>query len=253
MRSLFDVSGKVVLVTGGTRGIGRMIAQGFVRNGARVYVSSRKPEACEQAARELSESGTCVAIPADVARTEGWTAIVEGMTNHEGHIDVLVNNAGATWGAPLEEYPMSGWDKVYDLNVRGLFFLVQKALPLLRKSPSQPARIINIASINGLAPSDNDVFAYSSSKAAVIMLTRQLAKHLAKENILVNAVAPGPFQTDMMKQTLADRGDEYPSRCPLGRLGKPEDIAGVAIFLAADASAYLTGAVIPCDGGLSQV
>jgi NAD(P)-dependent dehydrogenase (short-subunit alcohol dehydrogenase family) len=253
VRSLFDVSGKVVLVTGGTRGIGRMIAQGFVQNGARVYVSSRKPAACEQAARELSEFGTCVAIPADVACTEGWTAIVEGMTSHEGHIDVLVNNAGATWGAPLGEYPMSGWDKVYNLNVRGLFFLVQKALPLLRKSPFQPARIINIASINGLAPSDNDVFAYSSSKAAVIMLTRQLAKHLAKENILVNAVAPGPFQTDMMKQTLADRGDEYASRSPLGRLGKPEDIAGVAIFLAADASAYLTGAVIPCDGGLSQV
>ena len=253
MRSLFDVSGKVVLVTGGTRGIGRMIAQGFVQNGARVYVSSRKPEACEQAARELSEFGTCVAIPADVARTEGWMAIVEGMTNHEGHIDVLVNNAGATWGAPLEEYPMSGWDKVYDLNVRGLFFLVQKTLPLLRKSPSQPARIINIASINGLAPSDNDVFAYSSSKAAVIMLTRQLAKHLGKENILVNAIAPGSFQTDMMKQTLAAKGDEYLSLCLLGRLGKPEDIAGVTIFLAADASAYLTGAVIPCDGGRSQV
>ena len=253
MESLFDVSGKVVLVTGGSRGIGRMIAQGFVQNGARVYVSSRKPEACEQAARELSEFGACAAIPADVARAEGWMAVVEGMTDHEGYIDVLVNNAGATWGAPLEEYPIGGWDKVYDLNVRGLFFLVQKALPLLRKSRSQPARIINIASINGLAPSDNDVFAYSSSKAAVIMLTRQLAKRLAKENILVNAVAPGPFQTDMMKQTLAAKGDEYLSRCPLGRLGRPADIAGVAIFLAADASAYLTGAVIPCDGGLSQV
>jgi NAD(P)-dependent dehydrogenase (short-subunit alcohol dehydrogenase family) len=253
VESLFDVSGKVVVVTGGSRGIGRMIAQGFVQNGARVYVSSRKPEACEQVAHELSEFGACAAIPADVARAEGWMAVVEGMTNHEGYIDVLVNNAGATWGAPLEEYPIGGWDKVYDLNVRGLFFLVQKALHLLRKSPLQPARIINIASINGLAPSDNDVFAYSSSKAAVIMLTRQLAKHLAKENILVNAVAPGPFQTDMMKQTLAAKGDEYLSLCPLGRLGRPADIAGVAIFLAADASAYLTGAVIPCDGGLSQV
>lgn len=253
MKNLFDVTGKVVLVTGGSRGIGKMIARGFVENGARVYVSSRKADACDAAAEELSAYGTCRSLPADAARETGWNAIAERLELDEGRLDVLVNNAGAAWGAPLETYPEAGWDKVFDINVRGIFFLIQKLLPLLHASARPPARIINVASINGIQPPDVESYAYSASKAACIMLTRHLAKRLAGEQILVNAIAPGPFHTDMMDETLRTRGEEYIGRNPLKRLGTAEDIAGTALFMASAASAYMTGAVIPCDGGVSQV
>lgn len=253
MRDLFDVRGKVVLVTGGSRGIGKMIARGFVENGARVYVSSRNETACEETARELSEVGSCLSLPADLGQEAGWVRVCEHLTQVEGRLDVLVNNAGAVWGAPLDAYPVEGWDKVLDLNLKAVFFLTQRLLPLLRAADHMPSRIINIASINGLQPPDADVYAYSASKAGCIMLTRHLAKRLASENILVNAIAPGPFATDMMTDALARREAEYLGRNPLHRLGAPEDIAGVALFLASRASAYTTGSVIPCDGGVAEV
>lgn len=252
MENLFDVSGKVVLITGGSRGIGKMIAHGFVENGARVYVSSRKAGACVETANELSKLGVCRALPADVSNSDGWAEVEEQLRKQEGRLDVLVNNAGAAWGAPLESYPEEGWDKLFDLNVRGIFFLIQKLLPLIRNSSHAPARIINIASINGIQPPDVENYAYSASKAACIMLTRHLAKKLASVPVLVNAIAPGPFHTDMMDETLRLRGEEYLARNPLRRLGTPGEIAGTALFMSSAASAYMTGAVIPCDGGVSQ-
>lgn len=253
MKNLFDVTGKVVLVTGGSRGIGKMIAQGFVENGAKVYVSSRKAAACDETAAELSALGECNALPADAASEAGWEAIARTIEDQNGRLDVLVNNAGAAWAAPIEEYPPAGWDKLYNINVRGVFFLIQKLLPALRRSSSPPARIINIASINGIVPPALETYAYSSSKAASIMLTRHLAKRLAEDRILVNAIAPGPFATDMMAATLDTYGQEYVARNPLKRLGSASDIAGTALFMASAASSYMTGAVIPCDGGVSQV
>lgn len=253
MKNLFDVTGKVVLVTGGSRGIGKMIARGFVENGATVYVSSRKADACDAAAEDLSAHGICRSLPADAAKDSGWTAIADRLQREEGRLDVLVNNAGAAWGAPLETYPEAGWDKVFDINVRGIFFLTQKLMPLLRAAAQPPARIINIASINGIQPPAIESYAYSASKAACIMLTRHLAKRLAEEQILVNAIAPGPFHTDMMDETLRTRGDEYIDRNPLKRLGTAEEIAGTALFMASAAATYMTGAVIPCDGGVSQI
>lgn len=253
MKTLFDVDGRVVLVTGGSRGIGKMIARGFVENGARVYLSSRKAAACDAAAAELSAFGTCFPLPADVADETVWPAVASAIGEAEGRLDVLVNNAGASWGAPIEDYPVAGWDKVMNVNLKSVFFLVQQLLPLLRNSAFAPARIINIASVNGLQPPMLETFAYSASKAGCIMLTRHLAKRLAADNILVNAIAPGPFATDMMAGTLAERESEYVERNPLRRLGTPEDIAGVAQFLASRASAYTTGAVIPCDGGVAEV
>ena len=255
MRHLFDVSGKVVLVTGGSRGIGEMIARGYVENGARVYISSRKAEVCDRIAEELSELGTCVSLPFDLSTLAGVEGLAAALAERETALDVLINNAGASWGAPIDEYPESGWDKVMDLNVKSVFFLTQKLLPLLRARarPDAPSRVINIASINGLEPPSLETYAYSSSKAACIMLTRHLAKRLASEHILVNAIAPGPFPSQMMAATLAEHGDEIKARNPLGRIGQPEDVAGVAIFLGSRASAYTTGATIPCDGGSSHL
>lgn len=253
MKSLFDVRGKTALVTGGSRGIGKMIARALVENGARVYIASRKAEVCDEAARELSSFGECFALPADLGSESGWESIAAQLGEREQGLDVLVNNAGASWGAPLERYPSEGWDKVFNLNLKGVFFVTQKLLPMLRAAAQPPARIINVASINGLQPPELETYAYSASKAGCIMLTRHLAKRLASENILVNAIAPGPFATDMMAGTLAEREAEYIGRNPLGRLGAAEDIGGVAMFLASRASNYTTGAVIPCDGGVAEI
>ncbi|GGB51078.1 gluconate 5-dehydrogenase [Tistrella bauzanensis] len=255
MRNLFDISGKVALVTGGSRGIGEMIATGYVENGATVYVSSRKAQVCQQIADKLSERGTCIALPADVSTVEGIKALAAELGAREQTLDILVNNAGATWGADIDDYPESGWDKVVDLNMKSVFFMTQTLLPMLRAAATAeaPSRVINIASINGINPPFLDTYAYSSSKAGCIMLTRHLAKRLAAENILVNAIAPGPFPSQMMAATLAERGDEVVAEVPRGRIGQPEDIAGVAIFLASRASAYTTGATIPCDGGAAEV
>ncbi|MDP1632685.1 MAG: SDR family oxidoreductase [Caulobacter sp.] len=253
MNSLFDVRDKVVLITGGSRGIGEMLARAFVDSGAVVLISSRKAEACQALADELSANGRCESLPFDLSTTAGIDGLVAAIDRRGGGLDVLINNAGATWGAPLESFPESGWDKTFDLNLKAPFFLTQKLLPALRRAvgADRPARVINIASIDGIAPPAFDSFAYSASKAGMLMLTRHMAKALAPENILVNAIAPGFFATRMTDATLEEIGEDVLRKTPLGRLGRPDDIGGVAIFLASRSSAFLTGATIPCDGGLS--
>jgi NAD(P)-dependent dehydrogenase (short-subunit alcohol dehydrogenase family) len=225
-----------------------------VENGAKVYISSRKADVCERIAEELSAHGTCIALPADVSTLAGVEGLVNELTAREPRLDILVNNAGAAWGAPIDDYPESGWDKVVDLNMKTVFFLTTRLLPLLRAAATadEPARVINVASINGIVPPEVETYAYSASKAGCIMLTRHLAKRLAREDILVNAIAPGPFPTQMMASRLAEEGEEIRRRNPRGRIGAPQDIAGVAIFLSSRASAYTTGAVIPCDGGAAE-
>ena len=255
VKSLFDISGKVALVTGGSRGIGEMIATGYVENGAKVYISSRKKSVCDEIAAQLSQHGTCISLPYDLSTMAGIQALAADFAAREERLDILVNNAGASWGAVIDEYPESGWDKVMDLNTKSVFFLTQALLPQLRKAASRdnPSRVINIASINGIEPPALETYAYSTSKAGCIMLTRHLAKRLAHEDILVNAIAPGPFPSQMMAATLAAAGDMIKANNPRGRIGEPEDIAGVAIFLASRASAYTTGATIPCDGGSAEL
>jgi NAD(P)-dependent dehydrogenase (short-subunit alcohol dehydrogenase family) len=253
MKDLFSVEGKVALVTGGSRGIGLMIARGLVENGARVYISSRKAEVCDKVATELSKLGTCVSLPADLSSEEGCNRLAEELASRESALHVLVNNAGANWGAPIETFPDSGWDKVLELNLKSVFNLTRTLLPQLEKAASDedPARVINVGSIDGIQVPDLDTFSYSASKAAVHQLTRVLAKKLAPRHITVNAIAPGPFESKMMAETLRNFGEHIVRSCPLGRIGTPEDMAGVAIYLSSRAGAYLTGAVIPVDGGIS--
>jgi NAD(P)-dependent dehydrogenase (short-subunit alcohol dehydrogenase family) len=250
---LFSVKGKVALVTGGTRGIGMMIARGFVENGVRTYVCSRKADACKQAEAELRKVGECTAIPADLGTREGVATVVREITSREPALHILVNNAGANWGAPIDEFPEAGWDKVMDLNLKAIFFLTRDLLPLLRKAgtPADPARVINIGSIDGLHVPALDTFAYSAAKAGLHHMTRVLAHKLAREHITVNAIAPGPFESQMMKATLDRFGEMIKKQNPRGRIGEPEDMAGTAIFLASRAAAYVTGAVLPVDGGMS--
>jgi NAD(P)-dependent dehydrogenase (short-subunit alcohol dehydrogenase family) len=248
---LFDVRGRSVLVTGGTRGIGAMIARGFAEAGARVLISSRKADACERAAAELG----CAAVPADLATAAGLTALTDRARELFPQLDVLVNNAGAAWGAPLGEFPEDAFDKVLNLNVKAVFALTQRLLPQLRAAASheRPARVINIGSVDGLVVSRSDNYSYVASKAAVHMLTRKLAAQLGPDRITVNAIAPGPFPSKMMAFALDDpeRRAAIEASVPLGRVGTPEDVAGTAIFLASRAGAYLTGAIIPVDGGTS--
>lgn len=252
---LFDVRGKTVLITGGSAGIGAMIARAYVENGARVYISSRKAEACLQLESELSNLGYCKALPSDLGTLIGVNELQSQFSKCENKLDILVNNAGATWGQSIDDYSEEGWDKVVDLNLKSVFFLTQSLLPYLREctAANHYAKVINIASVNGLQPPLLETYAYSASKAGCIMLTRHLAKRLADERILVNAIAPGPFATKMMAATLAERSEIIKSAVPLGRVGEPEDIAGVALFLGSRASDYTTGAVIPCDGGSAEL
>ena len=249
---LFSVAGKVALVTGGSRGIGQMIARGLVGAGAKVYVASRKQSECQRAAAELSKLGSCVALPGDLSSHAGTRALAESFAALEPALHVLVNNAGANWGAPLAEYPESGWDKVMALNVKSVFDLTRFLIPQLQKAatPGDPARVINVGSIDGLQVPLLETYAYSASKAAVHHLTRVLARKLAPQ-ITVNAIAPGPFESKMMAETLKSFGDAIRKSCPLGRIGEPDDMAGVAIYLASRAGAYVTGAVLPVDGGIS--
>jgi NAD(P)-dependent dehydrogenase (short-subunit alcohol dehydrogenase family) len=252
MKDLFSIEGKTAVVTGGSRGIGLMIARGFVEAGAKVYVSSRKADACERVARELSAVGTCIAAPADLSTEAGARALADAIAAREPALHVLVNNAGANWGAPLAEYPDSAWDKVLALNVKSIFHLTRACLPLLEQGsrPGDPARVINIGSIDGIRAPLLETYAYSASKAAVHHLTRALAQRLAP-GITVNAIAPGPFESKMMQETLERFRDAIVGSCPLGRIGEPEDMAGATIFLASRAGAYLTGTVIPVDGGIT--
>ena len=253
MKDLFNVSGKVALVTGGSRGIGEMIAEGFVTNGVRTYISARKAEACDATAARLSEFGECISIPADLSTAEGIGALVGEIKSLEKQLDILVNNAGATWGAPIGEFPESGWDKVMTINVKSPFFLTQALLPLLENAASveDPARIIMVGSVDGLNVNQMPTFSYGPSKAAIHHLTRTLAAHLADRNITANAIAPGLFPSKMTAATIDAMGDEIIRGTPLKRAGKPADMAGVAIYLASRASSFVTGVVIPVDGGLT--
>ena len=252
MRNLFSVAGKVALVTGGSRGIGRMIAHGLVANGARTYVTSRKAEACAQVAAELSREGECIALPGDLASSADRARVVAELAAKEPKLHILVNNAGANWGAPLAEFPESGWDKVFDLNLKAVFFLTRDLLPQLERAgtDADPARVVNIGSIDGLHVPLLETYSYSSAKAALHHLTRVLARKLAPR-VTVNAIAPGPFESQMMKATLDRFRGSIERANPRGRIGEPEDMAGTAIFLCSRAGAYLTGAVIPVDGGSS--
>lgn len=251
INDLFSVAGKVAIVTGGSRGIGRMIAEGFVENGARTYITARKADACAETAAELSKKGECIALPADLSTKEGREAFVAEITAREAKIDILVNNAGAAWGAPFEEYPDEGYDKVMDINVKAIFTLTRDLMPLLKQGASQqnPSRVINIGSIDGLRVSTMDNFAYGASKAAVHFLTKNLALRLGPKGVTVNAIAPGAFQSNMMNATLEKFQDKIESENPLGRIGSPEDMAGLALYLASNASKYMTGQVIALDGG----
>jgi NAD(P)-dependent dehydrogenase (short-subunit alcohol dehydrogenase family) len=243
VKDLFSIEGKTALVTGGTSGIGAMIARGYVEAGARVYVASRKAEACEATAKELSKHGTCIGIPADLGSEGGCRALASEIADREPALHILVNNAGANWGAPFAEFPDSAFDKVFALNVKGVFHLTRALVPLLEKAAAQgdPARVINIGSIDGIQVPLLETYSYSASKAAVHHMSRVLARKLAP-HITVNAVAPGPFQSKMMAATLEQFGDSIANTNPLGR---------IAIFLASRAGAYVTGTVIPVDGGVS--
>jgi NAD(P)-dependent dehydrogenase (short-subunit alcohol dehydrogenase family) len=255
MSDLFDVSGKTALVTGGSRGIGLMIARGLIQGGARVIVSSRKSADVQAAAEQLSGLGDCHAITADISTQDGAQALAAATRERFPALDILVNNAGAVWGAPLEEFPAVGWEKVLSTNVEGVFHLTVALLAELRAAASfeEPARVVNIGSINGLVPPAVENYSYSASKAAVHMLTRHLAKRLASDRITVNAIAPGPFETKMMAWALDDPGarEELESGVPLGRIGRADDVAGLTLFLCSRAGAYLTGTVIPLDGGIT--
>ena len=250
---LFSIQGKTAVVTGGSRGIGLMIARGFVEAGAKVYISSRKKEQCDATAEELSKTGECIAIPADLSNLDGIKGLAGALQEKESELHILVNNAGAAWGVPFEEYPEEGWDKVMDTNVKGIFFLTQQLLPLLQKAgkSEDPARVINISSVEAFKVPPWENYAYPASKAAVVQLTCHLAKNLASDNITVNAIAPGLFPSKMTNFLFQDETAtaQFEQHIPLQRHGAPSDMAGPAIFLASKAANYMTGSTIVVDGG----
>jgi NAD(P)-dependent dehydrogenase (short-subunit alcohol dehydrogenase family) len=250
---LFDLSGKVAVVTGGTRGIGLMMARGLLQAGARVYVSSRKKEAGDAAVAALSAFGKVTSLPADVSREDECLRLAAEVGEREDALHILVNNAGATWGEPLATFPASAWDKVLDLNLKAPFFLTRAFLPLLEEAATaeDPARVVNVGSIDGLHVPPMHTYSYSASKAALHHLTRVLAKELGPRHVTVNAVAPGPFESKMMAETLRNFGPQIAERAPLRRIGRPDDMAGVVVYLTSRAGAYVTGAVIPVDGGIA--
>jgi len=251
MKNLFDISGKVAVVTGGSRGIGAMIAEGFVANGVRTYITARREDELQATAAELSRQGECIAMVADLATVEGVTRFAAEIREREPELHILVNNAGATWGASIDEFPESGWDKVMDLNVKSIFFLTQQLLPALRAggSDADPARVINIGSVNGITNSHMQNYSYSASKAAVHQLTRHMGAELARERVNVNAIAPGLFPSKMTAHMVGHEA-ELVQAFPVSRMGSPEDAAGTAIYLSSRASAWVTGHVLVLDGGM---
>ncbi len=253
LERLFGLHGKTALVTGGTRGIGMMIARGLLQAGATVVISSRKADAVAEAVTALSEFGPVRGVAADLSRQQECARLAADVLAGTDALHILVNNAGATWGEPLEKFPAAAWDKVLDLNLKSPFWMVQELLPALRRAGTDedPARIINIGSIDALHVSPMPTYSYSASKAAVHQLTRVLARELGPQHITVNAVAPGPFESKMMAATLEAFGDAIAAAAPMRRIGRDDDMAGIAVFLTSRAGSYLTGAVIPVDGGIA--
>ena len=252
--TLFSLKGKTALITGGSSGIGLMIARGFVESGVKVYITSRKKDVCDKIAKELSEDGLCISIPADITTPQGRQTIVDELSRREESLSILVNNAGASWGAPLDEHPDEAFEKIMGLNVNAVFSLTRDLIPMLEKArkPDDPARVINIGSMDGIhVPVAQRIgtYAYSASKAAVHHLTRTLSVDLGPRNITVNAVAPGYFPSKMMSHTLDKNIDNIREGCPLDRVGRPGEMAGIAIYLASRAGAYTNGAIILVDGG----
>ncbi len=251
MSKLFSLEGRVALVTGGSRGIGRMIAAGFLKQGAKVYISSRKAAACDGMAAELSVLGPCISLPADVATNEGLRTLVTGLSAREAKLDILVNNAGAAWGAPFDEFSEQGWDKVVDLNMKAPFFLTQALHKMLiNGAQTQPAKVINIASIDGQSVNPWETYSYAASKAGLIHLTKRMALRLIQDGIVVNALCPGAFASEMNKDA-RDHGDEVAKRIPARRVGVDDDMAGAAIYLASRAGDYVVGTTLTVDGGVN--
>lgn len=251
MTDLFSLKGRTALVTGGSRGIGRMIAAGFLSQGAKVYISSRKAEACDATAKELSSLGTCISLPADVSTVEGARGLAAAYAAKEGSLDILVNNAGAAWGEAFDTFPESGWDKVVDLNLKSPFFLTQALHELLRKAAAtRPAKVINVASIDGISVNPQETYSYAASKAGLIHLIKRMSLRLAQDNIVVSGIAPGAFASQMNK-VARDHAEETAKRIPAGRIGTDEDMAGVAIYLASRAGDYVVGETIVVDGGVT--
>ncbi len=252
MKDLFSLKGRVAVVTGGSRGIGKMIAQGFIEQGAKVYITARKAEACDETAAELSKLGECISLPNDLSSVDGCREFAADVTKRDGAIDILVNNAGAAWGAPFAEFPESGWDKTMDLNVKSLFFLTQAMYGALKGAASEekPAKVINIASIDGIKINPWETYAYQASKAAVIHMTRRMAARLIEDNICVSGIAPGAFASDMNTAT-RDAPDNVAKLIPAKRIGRDTDMAGIAVFLASRAGDYVVGDTLAVDGGVA--
>ena len=252
MTDLFSLKGRTALITGGSRGIGRMIAAGFLAQGARVYISARKAAVCDQTAKELSAHGFCVSLPGDVVTVEGANALAAAFAAREEKLDILVNNAGAAWSAEFDLFPESGWDKVVDTNLKAPFFLTQALITQLRKAgQTHCAKVINIASIDGISVNPMETYSYAASKAGLIQLTRRMALRLIKDNIVVTAIAPGAFASDMNREA-RDHGDEVSAHIPAGRIGTDEDMAGAAIYLASRAGDYVVGSTLVVDGGVTH-
>ena len=253
MKDIFSLQGRTALITGGSRGIGRMIAEGFLAQGARVYLSARKAAACDQTAQELSAMGPCFSLPADVSSVQGAQALATAFAQREVQLDILVNNAGAAWGAPFEEFPESGWDKVLDLNLKSPFFLTQALHGALKAGAARGprAKVINIASIDGVSVNPQETYSYAASKAGLIHLTRRMALRLAADGIVVSAIAPGAFASDMNK-VARDHAEETARRIPAGRIGVDDDMAGAAIYLASRAGDYVLGTTLVVDGGVTH-
>jgi len=247
--NLFRLDGRVALVTGGSRGIGKMIAAGYIAQGAKVYISSRKTAACEETVAELGPN--CIALPQDVSTVAGCKALAAQFAEQESKLDILVNNAGAAWGVPFEEFPESGWDKVMDLNVKSPFFLTQALFDALKAAASQerPGKVINITSIDGFRLNPWETYSYHASKSALIYLTKRMAARLIKDSINVTSIAPGAFASEM-NRAARDHADDVAKGIPARRIGVDEDMAGAAIFLAARAGDYVVGDTIVVDGGL---
>lgn len=252
MKDLFSLKGRCALVTGGSRGIGKMIAAGFVAQGARVYITARKAGPCEETAKELSKEGTCIALPGDISTVDGVRALAARIAEKEPKLDILVNNAGAAWLQPFDDFPEKGWDKVMDLNVKTPFYLTQALHPQLKAAASaeRPAKVINVVSIDGIAVNPQETYSYAASKAGLIHLTKRLSMTLVADNIVMSAIAPGAFQSDMNIDA-RDQPDAVAKRVPARRIGSDEDMAGAAIYLASRAGDYVVGATVVVDGGVS--